>query len=442
MFSIFTIKETLSRERHRLKNIAQNIETVSDKLLTSSPEEIKHIKRDLYTSLRFIDKHNKIKYKVFNKKNGTIIVDLCQEQQKSQFPPMPQKTFLYHLNPHIKIRKKLVFRWDTTYLQTWNFKLYYYGKKLNILIEETRHLETLEMLLLFISFTFTLFILVSFISAQFITKRTLFHVNKISKMANELAQGNLSYQLTPSTNDEIGALEQNLNITALKLKNSFDKIHQFSSEVAHELRTPLTVIKGNLDVAIRQERSIEEYQKLLGTTISDITHLSRLIDDMLLLLKPIEKYDKSLFKTVNLSKTVLNATEQLSFLADLKGIKLELSITENIHVLGVETLLHRMIANLIHNSIKFSDMNKIIFISLVEDKYDVILTIKDQGIGIQKEKMVKVFQRFYKSEGSTGHGLGLPMVKQLVKVHSGTITLTQNSPQGSIFIINLPRNKK
>jgi signal transduction histidine kinase len=281
-------------------------------------------------------------------------------------------------------------------------------------------------------------IILSFIASRLITIKLLNFINKISLSATAVANGDFSYRLTVSnTDDEVAQLEIDLNETFSALETSFNKIGEFSSEVAHELRTPLTVILGNLEVAMRKPRSAEEYQQVICEVIDEINRLHRLVDDMLLLLKPVTAYDKNAFSEINFSEILDKAIEQLSFVSELKQINLETAITPQLYITGIESLLYRICFNLIHNAIKFSANNSNIKIILKVSNDNIVLEVIDQGVGIAPDTIDKIFTRFFKDNNSSGHGLGLAMAKQLVEVHGGTIAVQSELGKGSSFIVKL-----
>ncbi len=423
--SIFTIDEALTRERFLLRHVARQIERIISTHSDSSDNaEIKQLTIEIDHGMKFVRGTRNINYQAVDLAGNVIVSHNDSATYNFSNPPTGRRNYR--------------FNWSTSWGQYWDFDFYYYGKNVNIAIHSRRHLEMLETLWPFFLVSMILLITLSFIASQLITAGLLKLIRKISSAATAVANGNFSYRIPVSeTNDAVAQLEMDLNQTFLSLETSFGRITEFSSEVAHELRTPLTVILGNLEVAIRQPRSEEEYQQVISETLEEINRLRRLVDDMLLLLKPATAYDKNAFLKINLSAVLGKVVEQLSFISELKQIKLETSITPQLYVMGIESLLHRICFNIIHNAIKFSDNNSIVKVTLESQHNNIVLNITDHGSGIAPEAIDKVFTRFFKDNNSTGHGLGLPMAKQLIEVHNGTITLQSELGKGSCFTITL-----
>jgi signal transduction histidine kinase len=242
-----------------------------------------------------------------------------------------------------------------------------------------------------------------------------------------------------NSDDEIAELEKNLNYTFEQLEEAFNKVSEFSAEVAHELRTPLTAIKGSLEVSLRKNRTLDEYQNVIIEAIEEISHLHRLVDDMLLLLKPVSDYEKSLFIEVDFSKIVEDVISQLTFIAEIKNIRIVQEITSDLCCSGIKSLLTRIVFNIIHNAIEFSNEGTLIKVIVNEIDSNVSMKVIDEGCGISEEDQQKIFNRFYKKLGSKGNGLGLAMVKQLVGIHSGKIYCESILDEGATFTVEIPQ---
>lgn len=425
-FSLFTINETLTRERFILRDIAREIE----KTLLNNEHETAHITEKINNGLRYVRGNENMGYRVLDEKGN----NLCSYNYKGKavFPELPENA-----------KHNYIFEWHSWSLQNWRFDFFYFGKDVQIALHANRHIEMFENLWPFFFVTVILILVFSFVGSHIIAAILLKPIVNISFAAGEVANGNFSYRIPlTGANDEIEMLEVHLNKTFTSLEESFSKISEFSSEVAHELRTPLTVLRGNLEVAIRKERTIEEYQCVLTEAADELNRLQRLVNDMLMMLRPVTAYDQSSFQKVDLATVLMNVIEQLSLISESKDIKLESKVSSDIFVSGIESLLHRICFNLIHNAIRFSPNGATVNISLEVSKNQVILTVTDEGQGIKKEDMEKVFQRFYRNENSTGHGLGLPMAKQLVELHGGSLQLESEYSKGSVFTVILPNGNQ
>ncbi|MCF6177030.1 MAG: HAMP domain-containing histidine kinase [Victivallaceae bacterium] len=422
--SLFTINEALTHERFLLRRVAKQIERIATEHGYSNRAGIEQVNKELANGMKFVKDSKNINYKAVDFNGKVIVSHNYSGSYNFSTPPTGRRNY--------------IFNWSSNCGQYWDFEFYYYGTEINIAIKARRHLELLETLWPFFLVAIIMLLTLSFIASRLITVKILKIMNKISTAAAAVANGDFSYRIAVSnTNDAVAQLEHDLNQTFSSLEISFNRVTEFSSEVAHELRTPLTVILGNLEVAVRRPRSSEEYQHIISEAIDDINRLHRLVDDMLLLLKPATAYTKDSFITLDMAEILNKVVEQLAFISELKDITLDASITPQLYVMGIESLLHRICFNLIHNAIKFSDNNSTVEIMLEAQNNNIVLKIIDHGAGIAPEAVDKVFTRFFKDSNSTGHGLGLPMAKQLVEVHGGTITLQSELGKGSSFIVKI-----
>lgn len=234
-----------------------------------------------------------------------------------------------------------------------------------------------------------------------------------------------------------------LNDMLKRIHNAFERLKNFSSDIAHELRTPLNTIICQAEVTLSQSRRSEDYINSLATNIEECHKMAKMIDDMLLIAR---SKDTTLIQTtskISLRSLVTSATNYLQIIADEKNIRV--IITGDALISGDATLLKRAFLNLILNSINYSDHNKTIHIDIEEYKRkEIKVTIRDEGYGIREEDLAHIFDRFYRVEHSRtrrvgGTGLGLAIVKSIINSHQGHITVTSTPEKGSIFSLHLPK---
>jgi signal transduction histidine kinase len=284
-------------------------------------------------------------------------------------------------------------------------------------------------------------VILSLTAGIIITSRIMKRASRIEKAANQIASGNLKYRIPASvTDDEMRKVENNLNNAFSELEDSFNKIMEFSSDIAHELRTPLTVIKGEIEVALREKREPEEYQIAMSSVLEEMELSRKIIDDMLILVKPESAYRAKPFEDVNISETINSIIEHYKIIADSKNIEIVSEITNELKVKGIESLINLIFTNLIYNAIKFTQEKGTINITLRPEKSNVIFSVSDNGPGIPSEEQEKIFTRFYrmKKENSTGSGLGLAIVKKLCDIHNAEIKVKSGECLGTEFIVEFP----
>jgi len=224
----------------------------------------------------------------------------------------------------------------------------------------------------------------------------------------------------------------------------------FVANVSHELKTPVTSIKGFvetlLDGAVNDPKETNKFLKIiakhsdrLNAIIEDLLSLSRLEEDS-------EKRRLS-FEKASLRPTLASAIELSKVKADQKNITVELSCDNEITAKINAALIEQAVLNLIDNAIKYSRENSKVQVSVEKSENEILITISDQGCGIEKEHLERIFERFYvvdkgRSRKLGGTGLGLSIVKHIAQVHGGYVTIASKVNEGSTFTIHLPFSTK
>lgn len=235
------------------------------------------------------------------------------------------------------------------------------------------------------------------------------------------------------------------NITATKQFQTEQK--KFISSVSHELRTPLTTIIGYTDMLTR--RQVVD-QTILNRSLSTINReghrLLRLVDD-LLTVNQLERPEFEFKKTnVDIHALLLDVIEQMQIKASQSEIEINYKSDNALpDILGDYDRLQQLFINILHNAIKYSDKGDIIDVVSTAEDEDVVISIRDYGVGISELEKDKIFNAFYRveedrarSEGEGGAGLGLHLVKQIVEKHNGTISVDSHLGEGTNFIIRIP----
>jgi PAS domain S-box-containing protein len=216
------------------------------------------------------------------------------------------------------------------------------------------------------------------------------------------------------------------------------------ADTAHELRTPLAIMKGNVDLAIF--RGKKSPSSALRAINYEIKHLTSILKDLSLITsKAWESKNKIIYEKVNLRSLVLSAIKRCNVLAYDKKIHLTSTNIPNIIILGDKGYLEKMLINLIKNSIVYGIKNGYTRITAKQTDGFVKIDITDNGIGISKEDLPHIFERFYKVEkfqksSANSVGLGLAIVKWVVDLHDGTISVT-SANKNTVFSISLPIKK-
>ncbi len=279
------------------------------------------------------------------------------------------------------------------------------------------------------------------------------HVNRLRRMqeaAEMISEGNYAVNLPESNFDEFGDLSKDFNQMASKLQQSNEEIEQlenrrrqFMADVSHEMRTPLTTIAGVIE-GLRNDM-IEEEQREKGIRlVSDETkRLIRLVNENL-------DYEKIRSNQVTLTKEEIEAEElleiiqeQLQLQAAEKSNRIDISAEAGQVVYGDMDRLIQVLTNIVKNSIQFTE-DGVISLRAYGEPDGMVIEVEDTGNGIDVQEIDMIWRRFYKadmSRGSGQFGLGLSIVKQLVSLHGGEISVESEAGKGTKFLIHLPHKK-
>ncbi len=297
-------------------------------------------------------------------------------------------------------------------------------------------------------FSLPLFVLIGAIGCYFIAKSTFRPIDKITKTAEEISKSeNLALRINlQQASPEIRKLSNTFDKMFERLESVFEVEKQFTSDVSHELRTPTAVILAQCEYAMGENITIEEKEEALETVQRQATRMSKLISELLTLIRMDRDFKPAGFKQVNISELVRDVCEEHK-LIDPVGLKMTYDIASNINVELDEAMITRLLENLISNSISYKkeNSNANVHVTLAQTDTEIILSVKDDGIGIAKEHMEKIWQRFYrvdKSRASSQHGnmgLGLSMVAQIAKIHNAKIELESELNNGSLFTVKFTK---
>jgi signal transduction histidine kinase len=277
--------------------------------------------------------------------------------------------------------------------------------------------------------------------ANVVLDRILNPIKEITKAANEISVGDLDRIIPiPLQNDEIKELVLAFNSMVIRLRNGIDMIHRFNSDVSHELRTPLTVLKGEMELALRKDRSVEYYKDVLKTSLKEIDYMNEMVEEMLMFSKIENEVEEK--EDLNLDEILLKVVNKLSFKAKHKNIKIEFEKIEPVEFKSNPFLINAVFINIIDNAIKYSKENGSIKISLYKDEGNIVFEVMDTGIGISKEDLEHLTERFYRSDESRnrnikGFGLGLSIVKKALDTIGGEIKFDSILNKGTIVTIKI-----
>ena len=286
--------------------------------------------------------------------------------------------------------------------------------------------------------------LLSLIILLVFTKTVYFPLKKITAGAMEYADGNLDYVIKVDTNDEMGYLANTLNYMSDELNKLEDYQKSFIANVSHDFRSPLTSIKGYLEAILDGTIPPELYDKYLHIVISETERLNKLTQSMLAI-NPMDSKGFLSRSNFDINRVIKSTAETFEGTCNAKNIVLDLTFTDDVQMVYADLgKIQQVLYNLIDNAIKFSHPESVIYIQTFLKYERVFVSVKDTGVGIPKESINKIWNRFYKSDISRGKdkngtGLGLAIVKDIIQAHGENIDVVSTVGVGTEFIFTLSK---
>jgi signal transduction histidine kinase len=288
-------------------------------------------------------------------------------------------------------------------------------------------------------------IIITMLTGYYFSINLLRPLGQIITEMNEISFQNISQRIaTSKRKDELNQLVKTFNSLLERLETSFNNQKSFIANASHELSTPLAAISSQLEVALLQNRSENEYKTVLASVQEDVVRLNNLVRKLLELAKAGAGKGISL-EPVRIDEIMLSAVEEVNKLHPAYHVYFsfeEIPEEETLcYVYGNEELLFIAFKNIVENACKYSPSHAgWVSIAIKPDKK--IIRVKDEGIGMTPDELQKVFEPFFRSQKaesiSDGLGLGLSMSSRIIRLHKGEITIESEPGKGSMFTIVLP----
>lgn len=270
-------------------------------------------------------------------------------------------------------------------------------------------------------------------------------ISRLNRATNELSKGNYRVRVNYTGNDEIARLNRSFNQMAQQLAKQEETRQQFISDVSHEFQTPLTAIQGFATILKNEKLPDEQRQKYADIILFHSKRLSTLSKNMLqltILDGEDVKLEVSEFSLIEQLHRVIETQENL---AASKNIEIEFHKPKNdVRIEADESRLEQVWINLVNNAIKYTNENGVVTLTVKKTSKEVEVSIEDTGVGMSKEAISHIFERFYrqdKSRSVEGNGLGLSIVKRIIDLHQGIIDVESREDGGSHFVIKLPQER-
>ena len=280
------------------------------------------------------------------------------------------------------------------------------------------------------------------IFSLFYTRTYSKRLNQISDSIRTIREGNYTQNVDLGGNDELTVLGEEFNDLVHRLQISEEKRNHFVSDASHELKTPLASIKLLSDSILQNEMDITTIKEFVGDIGNEADRLTRM-SEKLLSLSRIEGQLDNEFEIVYLAPTIERVIRMLGGLAEQKKITFHTDLENDGTILIQEDDLYEIIFNLTENAIKYNVNDGAVFFILNKDSENVVLQVRDTGVGIPGEAQTHIFERFFRvdkarSRKSGGSGLGLSIVRNMVERNNGTIQVESTVGSGTTFTLSFP----
>jgi signal transduction histidine kinase len=259
-----------------------------------------------------------------------------------------------------------------------------------------------------------------------------------------MSAADLDQRLSPAgTRDELDELGGAFNGLLGRLEEAFERQRRFTGDAAHQLSTPLTVLLGQLEVALRRDRSAEEYRTAIAEAHSRAVHLRRIVELLLFLARPEADAALPAMEIVDLIQWLPDHLAQWKAQARAGDLRLAVPSEGPLRAAVAPALLGQLVDNLLDNALKYSPTGSVVAVGLEPADDSVLLRVEDAGIGIPAEELEQVFEPFYRSPearrmGKPGVGLGLAVARRIAVALGGTLTAESKPGRGSRFTLRLP----
>lgn len=286
-------------------------------------------------------------------------------------------------------------------------------------------------------------LLLAALGGWFLAKKALYRVELINQTARSIAASK-EFQmrvLYEGPKDELGELSVTFNEMLESLEKVYMSQKNFIANVSHELRAPLTTILGNLDLLIKHKFSANEEKEVLADSRYEAMRMSKLIRDLLSLARADAGHETK-HETVYLSKLLRELEFEIQ--GWKKPVDVKYHIDENVKIWGDVDSIKQLLLILIENAMNYTGNEGVIMISTYIKEEKAVLSVADNGIGIEKDELSLIFDRFYRTESARmtsqeGTGLGLSIAKWIVDKHNGTIDVKSEVDKDTTFTISFPK---
>jgi two-component system, OmpR family, sensor kinase len=286
----------------------------------------------------------------------------------------------------------------------------------------------------------------SFAGGWWLARRVVRPVHEIIDQAEAMGAGTLGRRIEADAQEqEYERLITVLNSMLARLEGSFEAQRRFIADASHELRSPLTALKGEMEVALRRERSHDEYRRVIRSGLQEVDRLTLLTQDLLTLARVDAGVMQPRLETTDLVDRARSVVRRLQPLAERNGVRLTVDAGDTAELVADPGLLDQLLWNLVENAVKFTPAGGTVTVAVTRRAGDVRIEVRDTGPGIAEADLDRIFERFYRADqartaspGQGGTGLGLSIVRGIAEVHGGKVRVANLPGGGAVFEVSLP----
>ncbi|MEK5037752.1 sensor histidine kinase [Sporosarcina sp. FSL K6-3457] len=290
-----------------------------------------------------------------------------------------------------------------------------------------------------------LFFFILFLAVNRVWQSLFKPIQELQQLSVEVSKGNYSKRIETTSNDELGQLTEAFNSMSLSLEQQEVRKKEFISNIVHELRTPLTYIGGYTHVLKEKiYSSPEEAENYLTTIEKETIRLNKLINDLIELNHLQEDMYTIDSQPIAIAQLLVDTIDLFAIHLTEKELRLELNIGEDLIIMGDSKRIQQVFYNTIDNAIKYSSPNGAIAIMLKEDDHDFVqFKVTNTGTHINDADLKRIGERFFRTDKARtrttgGTGLGITIVKEIIRLHEGQFTMTSDAIEGTTVMIQLP----
>jgi signal transduction histidine kinase len=296
---------------------------------------------------------------------------------------------------------------------------------------------------------FLLATIIIFAAGLVFSKSIFQSVRRITDKVKDISAHNLHLRLeTGNGKDEIAELSSTFNNMLDRLETSFETQNNFVSNASHELSTPLTVIIGEAELALNRQRTAEETNASVKTILSEAERLQHIIRSLLNLAQTGFNGIKQTWEVIRIDELIWNVKNELDNINPENNVLIDYSLLpedhERLKVSGNQQLLKLALSNIVLNGCKYSN-NAPVIVGLAATNEKLIILIKDSGVGIPASEMAYIYDPFFRASNTTpfnGYGIGLPLARNIIRMHKGELLVESTQNIGTEVKISLPICKR